>query len=104
MEVVIPIADDFAVPPVPPVNIPTLTKMKTLVTVSDLDDEPETNTEDKLTVLKNKSNAERECCEERRKGDQWSEMKRITAPKVKDLKWFHIEMLFGYSGDDGTKC
>ena len=50
MEVVIPIADDFAVPPVPPVNIPTLTKMKTLVTVSDLDDEPETNTDDKLTV------------------------------------------------------
>ena len=26
------------------------------------------------------------------------------APKVKDLKVFHIEMLFGYSGDDGTKC
>ena len=26
------------------------------------------------------------------------------APKVKDLKGFHIDMLFGYSGDDGTKC
>ena len=45
-----------------------------------------------------------DCCEERGEGDQWSERQRITAPKVKDLKGFHVEMLFGYSGDDGSQC
>ena len=54
---VIPIVDDLAVPPDPPVNIPMLTEMKTLGNVSDLAEELETHTEDKLTELKNKSNA-----------------------------------------------
>ena len=45
-----------------------------------------------------------ECCEERGEGYQWYERQRIMAPKVKDLKGFHIEMLFGYSGDDDKKC
>ena len=45
-----------------------------------------------------------EFCEERVEGEQWSERQRITAPKVKDLKEFHIEMLFGYSGEDVTQC
>ena len=35
----IPIADDLAVPPEPPVNIPTQPGMKTLRTVSDLAEE-----------------------------------------------------------------
>ena len=43
------------------------------------------------------------CCEEIVEGNQWSERKRITTPKVKDLKGFHIWMVFGYSGDDGTQ-
>ena len=63
VELVIPIADDLAVPPDPPVNIPTLPEMKTLGTVSDLAEELETHTEDKLTEFKNKSNAEMDCCE-----------------------------------------
>ena len=45
---------------------------------------------------------EMECCEERVEGDQWSERQIITAPKFKYLKGFRIEMLFGYSGYDGT--
>ena len=45
-----------------------------------------------------------ECCEERVEGYQWSETQMITAQKVKELKGFHIEMLFGYSGDDGAQC
>ena len=85
-------------------NIPTLPEMKTLGTVSDLAEELETHTEEKLTEFKNKANAEMECCEEREEGDQWFERQRITAPKVKDLKGFRIDMLFGYSGDDGTQC
>ena len=44
-----------------------------------------------------------ECFEEIREGEQWSDRQRITAQKFKDLKGFHIEILFGYSGDDGTK-
>ena len=43
----IPIADDLAVPPDPPVIIPTLPEIKTLGTVSDLADELDTHTEDK---------------------------------------------------------
>ena len=43
-ELVIPIADDLAVPPGPPVNIPILPEMKTLETVSDLAEEMETHT------------------------------------------------------------
>ena len=39
VEVLIPITDDLAVPPEPPVNIPTLPEMKTLGTVSDLSEE-----------------------------------------------------------------
>ena len=62
------------------------------------------HTEENLSEFKNKSNAEMECCEERGEGDHWSKRHRITAPKVKDLKEFHIEMLFGYSGDDGKQC
>ena len=62
VEVVIPIADNLAVPPEPPVNIPPLPEMKTLGTVSDLAEELETHTEEKLTELKNKSHAEMECC------------------------------------------
>ena len=50
----VPIAYDLDVPPEPPVNIPTLPEMKTLGTVSDLDEELETHTEDKLTEFKNK--------------------------------------------------
>ena len=72
VEVVIPIADYLAVPPEPPVNIPTLTEMKTLGTVSDLAEELKTHKEDKLTDFKDKSNAEREFCEERGEVDQWS--------------------------------
>ena len=45
----ITIADDLDVPLEPPVNIPTLPKMKTLGTVSDLAEELETHAEDKLT-------------------------------------------------------
>ena len=71
-------------------NIPMLPKMKTLGTVSDLAEELETHTEDKLTEFKNKSNAEMECFEERGEGDQWSERKRIMAPKVKYLKRFRM--------------
>ena len=98
----IPIAGGLAVPFEPPVNILMLPEMKTLGTVSDLAEELETNTEDKLTEFKNKYNAEMECCEEIGEGNQWSERQRIPAPKVKDLKGFHIEMLLGYNGDDGT--
>ena len=57
-----------------------------------------------MTEFKNKSNAEMKCCEERGGGDQLSERQRITAPKVKELKGFHIEVLFGSSGDNGTQC
>ena len=57
VEVVITIAGDLAVPPEPPINIPTLPEMKTFGTVSDLAEELETHTEDKLTEFKNKSNA-----------------------------------------------
>ena len=57
VEVVITIAGDLAVPPEPPMNIPTLPEMKTFGTVSDLAEELETHTEDKLTEFKNKSNA-----------------------------------------------
>ena len=53
----ITIADDLDVPPEPPMNIPTLPEMKTLRTVSDLDEELETHKEDKLNDFKNKSNA-----------------------------------------------
>ena len=60
MEVVITIADALVAPPEPPMNIPTLPEMKTLGTVSDLAEELETYTEDKLTELKNKSNVEME--------------------------------------------
>ena len=66
-------------------------------------EELEAHTEDKLTEFKNKSNTEMECCDERGEGDQWSDKQRITALKIKDLKELHIEMLFGYSGDDGTQ-
>ena len=45
-----------------------------------------------------------ECFEERGEGNQWSERQRIMAPKVNYLKRFRIEILFGYSGDDGTQC
>ena len=45
-----------------------------------------------------------ECCQERREGDQWSERKRITTPKVNYLKGFHIEIFFGYSGYYVTQC
>ena len=65
VKLVIPIADYLDVPLEPPVNIPTLPEMKTLGTVSDLAEELETHTEDKLTEFKNKSNAEMDCCEER---------------------------------------
>ena len=65
MEVLIPIVDDLAVPPEPPVNIPTLPEMKTLGTVSYLAEELETHTEEKLTEFKNKANEEMGCCEER---------------------------------------
>ena len=99
----IPIAYDLDVTLEPHVNKPTLPKMKTLGTVLDFSEELEMNTEEMLTEFKNKSNAEMECCEERREGYQCSERQRITTPKVKDLKGFHIEMLFGYSGDDGTQ-
>ena len=61
------------------------------------------HTEENLSEFKNKSNAEMECCEERGEGDQWSDRQRIMAQKVKDLKGFHIEMLFGYSVDNGTQ-
>ena len=44
MEVVIPIADYLAVPPDPPMNIPTLPEMKTLIAVLDLAEELETHT------------------------------------------------------------
>ena len=47
VEVVIRIADDLDVTLEPPVNIPTLSEMKTLVTVSDLAQELETHIEDK---------------------------------------------------------
>ena len=53
----IPISDDLVVPPDPPVNIPTLPEMKTIRNVSDLDEELETHTEEKLTGFKNKANA-----------------------------------------------
>ena len=78
--------------------------MKTLRTVLDVAEELEMHTQDKLTKFKNKSNAEMECCEQRVKGDQWSDSQRITAPKFKYLKGFNIEMLFGYNRDDGTQC
>ena len=100
----IPIADDVAVPPDPSVNIPTLPEIKTLGTVSDLDEEMETHTEDKLIGFKNKSNAEMDCCEDRGEGDKCSDRHMITAPKVKYLKGLHIEMFFGYSVDDGIQC
>ena len=100
----ITIADDLDVPLEPPVNIPTLPEMKTLGTVSDLAEELEAHTEDMFTEFKNKFNVEMECCEERGEVYQWSERQRITSPKVKDLKGFHIEMLFVYSGDYGTQC
>ena len=104
VEVAIPIVDDLAVHPEPPVNIPTLPELKTLGTVSDLAEEWETHTEDKLTEFKNKANSEMEFCEGRGEGDQWYERQRIMAPKVKGLKGLHIEMLFGYSGYNGTQC
>ena len=44
VEVVITIVDDLSVPPEPPVNLPTLTEMKTLGTVSDLAEELWTHT------------------------------------------------------------
>ena len=69
----IPIVDDLAVTLDPPANIPTLPETKTLRTVSDLDEELETQTENKLTEFKNKPNVEMECCEEIGEGDQWSE-------------------------------
>ena len=53
----VPIADYFAVPPEPPVNIRTIREMKSLGTVSDLAEELETHIEDKLTKFKNKANA-----------------------------------------------
>ena len=55
VEVVITIADDLAVPPEPPVNIPTLPEMKSLRTFSDLDEELETHRDDNMTEFKNKS-------------------------------------------------
>ena len=45
-----------------------------------------------------------ECCEERGDSEKWYYRQRITAPKVEDLKGFHIYILFGYSGDNGTQC
>ena len=51
------ITGDLSVTPKPPVNIPILPGMKTLGTVSDLAEELETHTEDKLTEFKNKANA-----------------------------------------------
>ena len=96
LEVVITIADELDVHPEQPVNIPTMTETKTLGTVWDLAKELETHTEDKLTEFKNKSNAEMECCEERREGYQCSERQRIKAPKDKYLKGFQIDTLFGY--------
>ena len=104
MKVVITIADDLAVPTDPAVNIPTMPEMKTIGTVLDLAEELETRAEDNLTEFKNKSNAEMESCEERREGDQWSERQMITALKVKYMKGFLIDMLFGYSDYDGTQC
>ena len=59
VEVVIPIADDLSIPLDPPLNIPTLSEMKTVGAVSDLAEELETHTEDKLGSKK-KSNAEME--------------------------------------------
>ena len=44
----ITIADGLAIPPGPLVNILTLPEMKTLRTISDLAEELETHTEDKL--------------------------------------------------------
>ena len=63
MEVFITIAYDFTVPPEPPVYIPMLTEMKTIGTFSDLAEELDTHTEEKLAEFKNKANAEMECCE-----------------------------------------
>ena len=57
MEVLIHIENDLAVPPEPPLNIPTLSEMKTLVTVLDLAEELETHIEDKYNEFKNKANA-----------------------------------------------
>ena len=42
------------------------------------------------------------CSEEKGEVYQCSERQSIIAPKVKGLKGFHIDMLFGYSADDGT--
>ena len=50
-----PIADDLYVPLEPPVNILKLPEMKTLRTVSDLAEELEAHTENKLTNLKKQS-------------------------------------------------
>ena len=44
VEVVITIADYLAVPPDPPMNIPTLPEIKTLIDVLDLAEELETHT------------------------------------------------------------
>ena len=65
VEVVINIADDLSIITDPPVNIPMLPEMKTLGNVSDLAEELETHTEEKLTEFKNKANEEMGCCEER---------------------------------------
>ena len=64
VQLVIHITGDLSVTPKPPVNIPILPGMKTLGTVSDLAEELETHTEDKLTEFKNKANVEMEYFEE----------------------------------------
>lgn len=105
VEVVIPMADVLEVPTEPPVTIPTLPNMQTLGTMSELAEDLEKLSEEKLIDFKKKAHDEIDQREERGDGDRWYERQRITAPKLdKNLKGFHIEMLFSYSSDDGTQC
>ena len=104
LEVVIPLAGKMNVPAEPPLNVPALPQVKKLGTVSELAEEMKELSDAKLIELRKTGQEERDDREAKGDGDRWFEKNQICPPEIEELNDFRIEMLFAYSGDDGTQC
>ena len=77
---------------------------KTLGTVSELAEDMKKLSDDRCKEMRRKGTELKDQCKVKGEGDQWYEKSWLIPTDMIKLKDYHIEMLFVYNGEDGTKC
>ena len=115
LEVVLPLADELIIPERAPLSLPELPAMPTVGTTSELAKDLEKAAQDKIDEIRAKAQDTKASREADGKGDRHYEEQMSTPPEfettenqnlpIKKMRTgFKIEVLFEYTGADGSKC